>query len=281
MKNQKDIQLKKPYTDKRDVRRVVRGKASAVYKACKIEKKVDCRMRGMNNGARGAKHSMRGAKQAVRGAKQEVHGVNRAVRGVEDGGFVRCAFVEPKHIEYKSVKTIKPSSRTVRHNAFGAREKFIIYCPQERVKQYAQIVKNSDMAPVAIKPCREPCTEARRLKAKDYIILLVVGLIIGFVNGFFGGGGGMLCVPLLLFFLKLKDKMAHATAILIMLPISVVSIIVYISNFTVEFDTALYVVLGSVVGGVLGSLLLKKLSNVWIRAIFALVMVGAGIKMIW
>ena len=91
----------------------------------------------------------------------------------------------------------------------------------------------------------------------------------------------MLCVPLLLFFLKLKDKMAHATAILIMLPISVVSIIVYISNFTIEFDTALYVVIGSVVGGVLGSLLLKKLSNVWIRAIFALVMVGAGIKMIW
>ena len=176
MKNQKDIQLKKSYTNKREVRRVVRGKASADYKTYQIEKKVDCGMnndvrkikhsmrgakqavRRVNHSMRGTKHSMRGAKQAVRGAKQEVHGVNRAVRGVEDGGFVRCAFVEPKPIEYKSVKTIKPSSRTVRYNAFGAREKFIIYCPQERVKQYAQIVKNSEMAPVAIKPCREPCT---------------------------------------------------------------------------------------------------------------------------
>ncbi len=202
MKNQKDIQLKKPYTDN-----VVRGKASADYETYQIEKKVDC---GMNNGARRANHDMYGNRAvrgvnysmhrvnysmhrvnySKRGAKQAVHGVNRAVRGVEDGGFVRCAFVEPKHIEYKSVKTIKPSSRTVRHNAFGAREKFIIYCPQERVKQYAQIVKNSEMAPVAIKPCREPCTEARRLKAKDYIILLVVGLIIGFVNGFLAGAGG-------------------------------------------------------------------------------------------
>ena len=34
-------------------------------------------------------------------------------------------------------------------------------------------------------------------KIKDKFKLILSGLTIGIVNGFFGGGGGMICVPLL------------------------------------------------------------------------------------
>ena len=34
-------------------------------------------------------------------------------------------------------------------------------------------------------------------KNKDKFKLILSGLTIGIVNGFFGGGGGMICVPLL------------------------------------------------------------------------------------
>lgn len=195
--------------------------------------------------------------------------------------FKICGFVEPKKIQKKDVKKAHfREKRSKRNNAITSADKFVIYCPEERVKQYTEIVKNSNMSPVAVL-ANDITQKQDKLTFKDYAILLIVGLIIGFVNGFFGGGGGMLCVPLLLFCLKLKDKKAHATAILIMLPISIVSIIVYMSNFTIEFDTALFVTIGSVVGGILGSILLKKLSNVWIRGIFAVIMVVAGVKMIW
>ena len=122
---------------------------------------------------------------------------------------------------------------------------------------------------------------AKKLTGAQWLLVVFFGLLIGFVNGFLGGGGGMICVPILTFCLKLKDKVAHATAILIMLPISLASSLVYIFNSTFELVGTLLVTGGSVVGGVIGSLLLTKLSNRIIRAIFALIMVAAGIRMLF
>ena len=48
-------------------------------------------------------------------------------------------------------------------------------------------------------------------------------------SGFFGGGGGMLCVPLLQF-RGLDVKRAHATALIVILPLCIVSAAIYIAN---------------------------------------------------
>lgn len=110
-------------------------------------------------------------------------------------------------------------------------------------------------------------------------VLVVCGTLIGAINGFFGGGGGMICVPLLLL-LGLSNKKAQATAILVMVPISIASAIVYYSNGNLDMGVALFVCLGSVVGGVLGALLLKKLNNLTLQYIFAFVVLAAGIKVL-
>lgn len=117
------------------------------------------------------------------------------------------------------------------------------------------------------------------MTAKKVCGLLAAGVFIGVINGFFGGGGGMICVPALLL-LGLANKNAQATAILIMLPISIASAIVYYSNGFVEWDMVLYVSIGSVIGGIVGAYLLKKLSNNVLQYIFALVVIAAGIKML-
>lgn len=113
-----------------------------------------------------------------------------------------------------------------------------------------------------------------------YILLLVFGAIIGMVNGFFGAGGGMICVPLLML-LGLKSKKAQATAILVMVPISIASAFVYYSNGFVDWQVVLYVAVGSVLGGVLGALLLKKLNNTTVQYIFALITLVTGVKMVF
>lgn len=113
-----------------------------------------------------------------------------------------------------------------------------------------------------------------------YILLLVFGAIIGMVNGFFGAGGGMICVPLLML-LGLKSKKAQATAILVMVPISIASAFIYYSNGFVDWQVVLYVAVGSVLGGVLGALLLKKLNNTTVQYIFALITLVAGLKMVF
>ena len=110
---------------------------------------------------------------------------------------------------------------------------------------------------------------------------LIGGLFVGFLNGFFGGGGGMVVVPLLIFLLNLPEKKAHASAILVILPLCVVSSIVYIIKGSIDWLQLLYSTIGFVIGGVVGALLLKKLDNKVLRIVFAIIMVGAGIKMLF
>lgn len=112
------------------------------------------------------------------------------------------------------------------------------------------------------------------------VLLIALGLLVGFVNGFLGAGGGMLLVPCIIPILKMETKVAHATAILIILPISLVSGIIYALKGSFDFDIFLPCLIGTVVGGVLGTFILSKLKSDIITAIFSVVMIAAGVIMI-
>lgn len=110
--------------------------------------------------------------------------------------------------------------------------------------------------------------------------LIIAGLIIGFVNGFWGGGGGMICVPILVNLLGLPEKKGHATTLLIMLPLCIASFVIYLIKGSVEVLTAVNVGVGFVVGGVLGALILKNINNLVLKLIFSLVIIAGGIKLL-
>lgn len=111
-------------------------------------------------------------------------------------------------------------------------------------------------------------------------IKLLMGAIIGFVNGFWGGGGGMVCVPLLTQVIKLPEKKAHATTLLIMLPLSIVSLVIYIIRGSMAWLDALKIGVGFVAGGIVGAYLLKVISNIWLSIVFSLIIIAGGLKMI-
>ena len=118
------------------------------------------------------------------------------------------------------------------------------------------------------------------MKKTTIIYGLIGGLFVGFINGFFGGGGGMIVVPLLIFLSKMQDKKAHATAIFIILPLCIISSIIYIINGNIDWIKLLYTSIGFIVGGIVGALVLKKANNKVLRIIFSLIMVAAGIKIL-
>ena len=119
----------------------------------------------------------------------------------------------------------------------------------------------------------------KRKKTKSYLLSGLGGAIIGFISGFFGGGGGMIAVPVLTNVLKLDTKQSHASAIFVILPICVSSGIVYIINNGFNLSISWYIILGVIVGGIIGATLLKKLNSKIIQIIFIVVMLGAGIYM--
>ncbi len=106
------------------------------------------------------------------------------------------------------------------------------------------------------------------------------GLTIGAVNGLFGGGGGMVAVPLLQNTLLYPQKQAHATAILVIAPVCAVSAITYIINGFVQLPVVIPAAIGNVVGGLVGASFLNKLPRFWVNLIFIAVMAAAGIRML-
>ena len=119
-----------------------------------------------------------------------------------------------------------------------------------------------------------------KVKNKKNLALLT-GLIAGLINGLFGGGGGMIVVPMLIKFLNCEQKKAHATAILIILPLSIVSGLFYTSFGMTNSMVLLPTTIGVTIGGALGAFLLKKISNKWLTIIFSCLMAFAGFKMIF
>lgn len=117
-------------------------------------------------------------------------------------------------------------------------------------------------------------------KAKKFFCTALVGLFIGAVNGFFGGGGGMLVVPVLTALFNLEEKKAHATAIAVILPLCLVSGIIYCVKGAFVLETGGPSALGIVIGGIAGALLLKSLSNGFLKLLFYGIMLAAGVKMI-
>lgn len=116
---------------------------------------------------------------------------------------------------------------------------------------------------------------------KQNILFVLSGAFIGFINGFFGGGGGMVAVPVLKKANNLQEKQAHATSLVIILPLTVISAVIYLVGKSIMWDIALTVTVGVCVGGIIGALVLKKTNNKIIAYIFCAVMFIAGVRMLF
>ena len=105
------------------------------------------------------------------------------------------------------------------------------------------------------------------------------GIVVGIVNGMLGAGGGMVAVPLLRNS-GMEQKEAHANAVAVILPISVVSAVIYLINGDVCLTDAVGFMPAGVAGSVVATLLLKKISPKYLKIIFGGFMIWAGIRML-
>lgn len=114
---------------------------------------------------------------------------------------------------------------------------------------------------------------------KKSLLIVFGGLVCGFLNGLFGSGGGTVIVPFMEEFLDMEEHKSHATAILIILALTIVSLFFYQRGGNLDYMLALKVSIGGAIGGFIGAKLLKKLSGKIIRVIFGGFMIAASIKM--
>lgn len=114
---------------------------------------------------------------------------------------------------------------------------------------------------------------------KKHINSFLWGILIGAVNALFGAGGGMLTVP------KLKkigksQKAAQANAISVILPITLISAVLYFCRGNLQISSVFKYIPTGLLGAILGTFCLKKISSIWLKRIFGGFMVYAGIRLI-
>ena len=110
------------------------------------------------------------------------------------------------------------------------------------------------------------------------LLSAIFGVAVGAANGLFGGGGGMIAVPALTL-TGVPSKKAHATAIAIILPLSLISGAVYLAQGAADPSVILPSCAGVFVGGIVGALLLKKINSRGLSLLFYALMIAAGLKL--
>ena len=106
----------------------------------------------------------------------------------------------------------------------------------------------------------------------------VTGILAGAANGFFGAGGGMFVIPLFTRWVKLDERKTYASSIAVILPLCVVSAVVYIMRDGIDFKEALPYLIGGIVGGFAGGKIFKKIPTNVLRKAFAVILIVGGVK---
>ncbi len=112
----------------------------------------------------------------------------------------------------------------------------------------------------------------------DWMAPALAGGLAGLANGFFGGGGGMILVPLLTGTCRLDQRKAFATSVLVILPLCLLSSVIYFFRGGLEFRAALPYLVGGLVGGFVGGRTFKRLNMDWLHRAFALLILYGGVK---
>lgn len=114
---------------------------------------------------------------------------------------------------------------------------------------------------------------------KNNLKLIFGGFAAGICNGLFGSGGGMVAVPVLEKS-GLDTHKSHASAVAVVLPLTVVSIFRYASFVSVRPGVLLPVCIGGSIGAFVGAKFLKSVPSGVLRYAFAAFITASGIRMV-
>ena len=109
---------------------------------------------------------------------------------------------------------------------------------------------------------------------------IIIGILAGFVSGFFATGGGMILVPAFMYLLKMEPKKARATSITCILPIVVAASIIYGRNNYIDWNLGVKCALGGALGGAIGSKVLNKIPDYILNIVFTLFIIYIAFNML-
>lgn len=117
-----------------------------------------------------------------------------------------------------------------------------------------------------------------KIRRKE-VLCAAWGMAIGLINSLFGAGGGLVAVRALTQ-TGLSQKQAHANAVGVILPITLLSAGLYWATGRVNPSAVLPYLPAGMIGSACGTILLKKIASHWLRGIFGIFCLWAALRLL-
>ena len=108
--------------------------------------------------------------------------------------------------------------------------------------------------------------------------LFIIGLCGGLLSSFLGIGAGSIFVPVLVIFYKIPQLSAQAYSLAVIFPIAILSASIYYKKGAFDTNIAKRLIIFSVIGVIIGSLLASIMPTIILRKLFGIVLMYAAIK---
>ncbi len=116
----------------------------------------------------------------------------------------------------------------------------------------------------------QPARQEALLRPK----VIIAGLVLGTLSGFFGIGGGFLVVPLLVLYFDIPMRWASGTSLMVISINSIAGFLGHLSFGTIRFDVAGPMLGAGVIGVLGGTRLTGRVNERPLRGLFALMLIG-------
>lgn len=108
---------------------------------------------------------------------------------------------------------------------------------------------------------------------------LALGIGAGLISGFFGVGGGIIVVPIMVIGLHFAQKQAQATSLVMISFGGVAGVTTYALAQNVAWLPALFIVLGSLAGAWIGAQIVQKLPDQKLQIAFGVLLILIALRM--
>ncbi len=135
---------------------------------------------------------------------------------------------------------------------------------------------------------KEPKIEQERIQMnitmpKLILIGTPLSFITGFISSFFGIGGGIMNMPILIHILHFPVKYAVATSMFIILVMATTGTVVHIIQGSIKLSCVpilIVMCIGAIIGGTIGTQFSKKINSKIILILLALCLIITGLKLV-
>lgn len=124
------------------------------------------------------------------------------------------------------------------------------------------------------------------MPTQEIVIIILIGLAAGVLSGLVGIGGGIILVPILVFFLGYTQYQAQGTSLaVLLLPVGILAFLNYYNECKkigtpIDMRIVGLLAAGFVVGALGGSEIAGKINKELLKKIFAIVLFYTAIKML-